>query len=726
MELCSLFPDTGNAVRKPKDQKTALKLRNGEYSNEKENLLENTRHPQFSSFPPWIGAQRIRGILERVKRILNTFDISYDRYARNAQLDFKLAISVMAVLLLYQLLVILHFDDVFHARTSGREYLFALLNGLRYNAVAAGYFAAIPFCASLISFVVPVKRLNGGLREFFMLCFALTAAPLLLSHFLYFMEFKENFTYHAVSILYDDAVAVVLSAWRYYPLGKGLVFSAGFGALYYFWARRFIRKPWMVSRRNKTKKPLVRFLFGLLYLLAFIIMIRGSFGLRPVEPKDCAVTSDNQLNNQVVNPYLALLYAVQEHLHAKGRRGVEAFLEGDTIRNAVNRYFHDSSGGNLDAMMVRSAPGAENPPKHIFLILMESMDAWDLLEKYRSFKLLPNLESLGKRGILIKDFLSASSGTMTTLAAILTGLPDAGVVTNYQANSSSPYPTSLAPQFQRLGYRTRFFYGGYLSWQRLHDFCVDQGFEEIYGGGHMGNWRMKEWGVDDHVLFDFVLDKMKDSTPSFNVILSTSNHSPYDIDVYQWGFPYKKFPDELDARQATDPVRVFGHLWYSDKVLGDFIRSMHAREKSSLFAVTGDHRSHIFLRRSVSKYEKLAVPLLIYGQGLAMNPAQCDRIAGSHMDIGPTLVELSAPKGFRYCSLGSSLLDEKREQVGFGRGFAITPFQIVDMKGASDPLPSSSIKQDLSGKAREDGLARRLRDYYAIGWWRIMKGPELQ
>jgi CTP synthase len=39
----------------------------------------------------------------------------------------------------------------------------------------------------------------------------------------------------------------------------------------------------------------------------------------------------------------------------------------------------------------------------------------------------------------------------------------------------------LFETFKRLGYRTRLFYGGYLSWQRFGIFARDQGADEVYG-----------------------------------------------------------------------------------------------------------------------------------------------------------------------------------------------------------------------------------------------------
>jgi phosphoglycerol transferase MdoB-like AlkP superfamily enzyme len=149
--------------------------------------------------------------------------------------------------------------------------------------------------------------------------------------------------------------------------------------------------------------------------------------------------------------------------------------------------------------------------------------------------------------------------------------------------------------------------------------------------------------------------------------------------------------------------------------------------------VTGDHRSHNFIHTSSSLYERLAVPLLIYNGRLHLDEAASDAICGSHLDIGPTLVELAAPSGFVYHSLGDDLLDPNRPQTGIGQKAMITPETVISMTGEMQQLSFGGAADD-AGKgtlpleaSREwaDHAVRYLKDYYAQAWWRIMKGPDL-
>ena len=58
--------------------------------------------------------------------------------------------------------------------------------------------------------------------------------------------------------------------------------------------------------------------------------------------------------------------------------------------------------------------------------------------------------------------------------------------------------------------------------------------------------------MSDEQLFDFVLRTVKDETPSFNVILTASNHPPFDLDVWAKGFPLRAMPPELLSPDATE------------------------------------------------------------------------------------------------------------------------------------------------------------------------------
>ena len=360
----------------------------------------------------------------------------------------------------------------------------------------------------------------------------------------------------------------------------------------------------------------------------------------------------------------------------------------------------------------------------MFLIVEESFDAWTLDERYSALHLADETKALGREGVLLDRFVSAANGTMGSFAAIVTGLADAGVYTNYQASARAPYPSSIAPLFRSLGYRTRMFYGGYLSWQRIGDFCRDQGFDEVYGAAHISSWSAtNEWGARDEDLFAFVERSVPDDVPSFDVVLTTSNHPPYDVDVWAKGWPVKEIPSGMEEGfEAGDvTLREIGHHAYADQEMGRFVRGASKRLGGALFAVTGDHFSRKFPGATPTLYQRTAVPLLLYGPSVLTGVAPSDERFGSHLDIVPTLVGFAAPKDFEYHAIGHDLLDSGRNLVGCGPGSrVITADWIADLREPPiwEALPGarSGSPPDLATTKAARGAA------LGLSWWRILRG----
>jgi hypothetical protein len=488
--------------------------------------------------------------------------------------------------------------------------------------------------------------------------------------------------------------------------------------------RPFAATPWLARRLSTTPRRI-----AVVVLVSIVIAagIRGSVGRRPVQEKDAAITPDPVLAGLVLNPYESLRYAVKHYWKVVGGRGLETYLPDGDIAGALQELA-GRPVRDIDSALVRVAPGrgAADPPRHVFLVVMESYDGWTLLDEYAPLGLSNGLRGLASGGLLLRNFLSASSGTMTSVAAIITGLPDAGIVTNREPSARAPYPSSLAAIFRSLGYRTQLFYGGYLSWQEIGAFAKAQGFDRVYGGAHMGSWlETNEWGVDDEALFDFVSRTISDDEPTFDLILSGSNHPPYDLDVYGKGFPLKTVPERYrdGFEHGNADLVQLGHHWYADRAVSRWVARMAERFPSALFAVTGDHWSRRFIGPRPDLFVRSAVPLLLYGPPFR-NAKLPEGAVGSHLDIGPTLISRVAERGFVYHATGHDLLGPDRPTVAIARRAMIGSGVILDPSrpGTFERLPGASGDAvPIDPKA----WRRRYSVLEAVAWWRMMRGNEL-
>ena len=110
-----------------------------------------------------------------------------------------------------------------------------------------------------------------------------------------------------------------------------------------------------------------------------------------------------------------------------------------------------------------------------------------------------------------------------------------------------------------------------------------------------------------------VFDNIDENKPSFNIILNTSNHSPFNIDLAAKGFDAEAVKNALpeNERNNQELIKELGHFWYADKAAGEFIAKVKAKYPDSLFVFVGDHADRYNIDKVPSMYERYTVPLII-------------------------------------------------------------------------------------------------------------------
>src|SRR5262249_58156072 len=111
----------------------------------------------------------------------------------------------------------------------------------------------------------------------------------------------------------------------------------------------------------------------------------------------------------------------------------------------------------------RVAGGAPAPPEHVFVLVMEGQHGFPLLEPGAGPSLFPALAALARQGAHVPLFVASGQQTDNTLAVLMAGVYMPGINLLYEDRALGALPTAIAPQFERIGFRTRFFYGGPLG-----------------------------------------------------------------------------------------------------------------------------------------------------------------------------------------------------------------------------------------------------------------------
>ncbi len=667
--------------------------------------------------------------------------ISWHRFYRQFKADLRLWCYFVLFQQICRLCFIYTLSNYLAANTKFYVICQSMLHGLRFDSLWATIWILIALLLiTLPSLLFNFNDIANKCRLYIGGIFTATTTFIYSISIEYFREYKDIFNQFLFGFFYDDKLAILKTIIAEHHVYLHCIILTLVLLLYIKYFRQLIITQNSRSQVKLAKESLLlppnyswfrKLSITCLIILFYVISFRGSIGPRPIQLKDAGVTTDAFLNKAIVSPYSALRYAIKEHLAIHNQEGYRyAIGPKQDITTLAKCFFHNNAEHSLlSEYMKKTAAGSLlHKPQHVFLIIGESLDAWPLQKAYSKFNLTPNLQKILNKGLYLKYFLPCANGTMATINTIITGLPDVELRTNYQKNSYKIYPTAIAKQFKDLGFKSQFFYGGYLSWQRLEDFAYTQGFDAVFGAAHISNWQQtNEWGVDDRTLFNFIEKTIQSTTtPTFNVIMTTSNHPPFSINLKQEGFDENSVAKLLEQYPNTEvTIKELGHIWYADKAIGEFVTKITSQYDSVLFAITGDHFGRKHILPTPPLFDTSAVPLILYGDNIQEHYKFPFKTAGSHLNLSATLIELVAPQGFTYHAIGESLFSANKYDLGVGIGQQkiITP-KFIASTTSSDIMYFNKHKKPIS-REQLDLFKERHNQAMGISWWMIKKGDQL-
>ena len=618
--------------------------------------------------------------------------------------------------------------------TSWADIQLALASGTRLSVQTSGIMALVTLVpAGLTGLVKPAW--GHGLQKLLSGITLLVTDIGFFASFPYYQQFHSRFNQLFFNAVNDDMYALFISFIQEFNLIPRLIGAIAMTVilwklLQYLWGKC----DYLIGQVRDAAKSLHYGLQVLLALMLVIIYIWGRLVIfggslsweNAVDWENAGVTKDEFLNEVILDDYQALYRGYRMNSRMLACNGLN-FTAEQIKQLAAQLSGKPADSDNLDVYLQREAQGAQiAKPKHIFVIVSESYANWPLLPQYEKLHIAD-----GMKGVIAaadSDYCPAmlpnGSSTVSAVTGIVTGLADANLyLTTMPESFKEPYPTAIAPQMEKLGYATSFWYAGPATWERVGAFTTAQGFQHFYSRGDMPeNAAGSVWGCDDEYLYEAVLQGVPQEQDTFSVVLNVSNHSPYTIDLEAKGFPEETVRSALPEELQNDAglLKELGHYWYADKEMAEFITKIKAKYADALIVVVGDHGDRYNLEKMPGLYERYTVPFIITGNGVHKGLLLPDS-AGSQIDIGPTLLELIASKGFKYMSIGSSL--SRNNRMGINYGFYITR----DFIGESynDPPKMQAIPSGTGKAVDMQQLQNYMDAVHSISWWRPKYGPVL-
>lgn len=642
--------------------------------------------------------------------------LSWRVFSYNLAQDFKLIVFTWIYLNVLRLVSIAGMKS--YAGDIGvSDIMLALGYGARMSLKTAGVLMLFSFVfATLPNFLR--GRTDNRLRLYLAAVYFFITNFLFVAGFFYYKEFHTNFNEIMFNALNDDVTALFYTFIQQYHLIEGTIGVAILTFAVIYILRRFLNRTWLQKSLPCGGKWYFR-VGVIVFTLVFALFTRfgASFSYaKSIHWENCAKTKDAFLNEMILDNMQAVYrgYSIKKRID----NGVIYGVNKDKIRFYAEKAANESDAAKLgkadltqiDANLVYQAQGNIIAPKrHIFILIGESFAQWPLLDKYADLGLGENMRAVMQKenAAYTHNFMPNASFTPMAVNAIVCGLSDVDIYPNHQLESyRQVYATALAPQLKKLGYKTQFWYSGFSGWERIEDFALAQGFDEFHCASDYRYPSGNVWGSDDRFIFERLQENAaNNSEPTVYVVLSVSNHAPYSVDLARENFPKEELRAKLPSELQNDEefLNRLGHYWYTDKIFGEFINNMEAKQpQENLFIITGDHADRGNIEKQPSLFDRYTVPFIIYGDGVKKDILS-DDMAGGHVNLGATLLELIAPKGFEYYSLGKSLT--RGANVGFNDGVWLTP----EAMGRIDGTEPQQVKEVIEM-------------YRTISWQRTMRG----
>jgi phosphoglycerol transferase MdoB-like AlkP superfamily enzyme len=536
----------------------------------------------------------------------------------------------------------------------------ALLRGVWFDNVIACYISILPLIVMpLFALFGRVgDRLVAGFNGYYIFLYTLVWGVVAanIPYFSYFLKPLNATVFHWG----EESMTNLRMLFQEESYG---VFALLFVVLVFLFAF-LVRK---VSRRWQSRPvvALARRDYGIYpvvccVLIAFCLLgIRGRLGYNPIRTSQ-AYFCDNSFFNQLgQNP---LFYVLRDMLDAS--RSYYTIDKLMTEEDAI-RYVKEKSGltdNRATDQFIRREIMAEGNARelNVVVVLMESMSS-DLLDvKVGGREITPYLNRLIGKSYYFENIYSAGIHTNHGILASLYGMPvllDRNMLKRVETPLCEGLPSILREQ----GYHTMFFVPHEAQYDNVSAFAFENGIERFYSeSAYPVSKRVNCWGVADDYLFEYAIDTFNrnvgDPNPFLAVILTVSNHPPYNVPER-----FKSVSPDIQQQIvafADDAIRQFmaeaeKQAWY----------------EHTLFVFVGDHGKLVGTPDYDMPLSYNHVPLIIYSPALEDAPKRFEQFGGQ-IDLFPTIMGL-LNRPYTNNTLGIDLLKERRPYIFFSSDDAI-------------------------------------------------------
>lgn len=319
-----------------------------------------------------------------------------------------------------------------------------------------------------------------------------------------------------------------------------------------------------------------------------------------------------------------------------GKNGIVEFISAFRANKIVYKDFYKQiSAEEMERfhLKMRKRNFTDSRPTtkpNVVLIIVESLGAKFIKGLGGKEGVTPFLNDLSSKSLFFDNFYATGTRTVRGLEAISLSIPPTpGASIVKRPDHKNLF--SMGDLFNRNGYETSFFYGGYGYFDNMNSFFSGNGFRVVDKLDFEDNeiTFTNAWGTCDEDLFNKELKYARGAhtkkKPFLHVLLTTSNHRPFT------------YPDgKIDIPSGTGRE---GAVKYTDYAIGEYVKKalMEEWSKNTVFVIVADHSTEGRGQFEL-ELDDYHIPLWIYSPSL-IKPRKVNKLSGQ-IDLVPTLISL--------------------------------------------------------------------------------------
>lgn len=485
---------------------------------------------------------------------------------------------------------------------------------------------------------------------------------------LYIMDFAlydylgDRLNASAYRYLYnpDMSMGMLTSAYPFVTIFIGIVFSV----LCCVWFFRFI-----FSQIDKKQIDIPLKKTVLAYIMTFLfsaVGLYGQFASFPLTWSNAYFSTNYFVSSLTINPILHLGESVFWEVPEYDEKAVQKYMP------EIKEYLGISDLETVSFDRTRTFPKNENPP-NIVIVFMESLAFHKSGLSGNPLNATPNFDKIAKESVFLNHFYTPHRHTARSIFALVTGLPDIGLVESTSRNPMFVKQDTILNAF--TDYEKLYFLGGNASWSNIrgiisHNIKDLKLFEE-----HMyQSPKLDVWGISDlHLFEEFISEARKIQDKPFIALIQTSgNHSPFLIPSDNRGFEITPIDKKTALQNGFKHSDEYNSLRFMDHSFGIFIEKLQSEAffKNTIFCFFGDHGKRVYHHElafmpkaqhdlNLTHYH---VPCILYAPHIL--PPRIETKIASEVDILPTLAHL-ASVSYTNKGLGKDLFDPNLDHNRF-------------------------------------------------------------